>query len=92
MIFNGGSSGSKPFHPSTNQQTNKPNQKVDCFCLFVELVDWIPLIIITVITWLLFISISLCYKVGFTVIILFYFFNNGMEFYFYFDEVGMESN
>ena len=44
--FNGGSSGSKPFHPSTNQQTNKPNQKVDCFCLFVELVDWIPLIII----------------------------------------------
>ena len=31
---------------------------------------WDVEIIITVITWLLFISISLCYKVGFTVIIL----------------------
>ena len=30
---------------------------------------WDVEIIITVITWLLFISISLCYKVGFTVII-----------------------
>ena len=60
----GGSRRSKPFHPSTHQQTTQSNQKVDWISFIVEWVDWIPLIIITVITWLLFISISLCYKVS----------------------------
>ena len=45
LIFNGGSSGSKPFHPSTNQPLHSNKQKVVCFHCVAEMVDWIPLII-----------------------------------------------
>ena len=45
LIFNGGSSGSKPFHPSTNQPLHSNKQKVVCFHCVAEMVDWISFII-----------------------------------------------